>query len=72
MPNAGERAELLLEAIERRGLEARERLEGELGVPLAIEDLVDDAEAARADAADDLEALCTGELSRQAASRSPP
>jgi hypothetical protein len=71
MTNTGERAELLLESIQRRRLEPRERLQRDVRTTLAIANLVDDAEAARPDAADDLETRRTGELSRQIRSRSP-
>ena len=53
----GERAELLLEAVERaRRRAASSVFSATRGVALAVERLVDDAEAARAEAAPDLEA----------------
>ncbi len=52
--DVGEGAEFLLEAIKGRGAEVKERLEGDLLAPLAVERLVDDAHAAFAEAPGDL------------------
>jgi hypothetical protein len=55
--NVGERPEFLLEAVESRGREVKQRLQGD-GLPaLAIERLVDDPHPALSEAAHDLVAL---------------
>ena len=62
MRDVGERAELALEAHQRRGVDVAQRLERHDLVALAIERLIDDAHAAGAEAALDDEAIGAGEL----------
>jgi hypothetical protein len=60
--DVGERSEFLLEAVEGGGVDVAQRLQRDRLIPLAIERFVDDAEAAGAEAAADLEACIAGEL----------
>ena len=64
MRDVGERAELVLEAAERGGVEVAQRLERDDLVPLAIERLVDDAHAAGAEPALDDEPIPTDSPAR--------
>ena len=57
MVHVGQRAELVLEAIDRGRLEALHRLERNARVSLAIERLVDNPHPALAETSDDLEAI---------------
>ena len=60
--DVGQRPELLLESVERGGVDVPECFERDRQAVLAIERLVDDAEAAAAKAASDLESRVAGEL----------
>jgi len=62
MRDVGQRPELLLESVERRGVDVSEGFECDRQMTLAIERLIDDAEAAAAKAAPDLESRVAGEL----------
>jgi len=62
MRDVGQRPELLLESVERRGVDVSECFECDRQMTLAIERLIDDAEAAAAKAAPDLESRVAGEL----------
>jgi len=57
MAHVGERAELRLEAQEVARIDARQRLERDVGAVLAVERLVDDPHAAGAQPRGDLEPL---------------
>ncbi len=59
-----QRAKLVLEAQDGVGLDGAQRLQRHARVALAIEGLVDDAHAPRADPTDDEEAIGPGELVR--------
>ena len=63
--HVGERAELRLEAVERRRVEAREELQRDVRSTFAVEHLVDRAEAPFAERANEVVPLRSGKASQQ-------